>query len=298
MHTAPTTSMRRCLLHEVARFKTDGFGRHSASSSAAADVSVDAPQAGPHVTAGLQPGIQSLVRELVHRGHQRNPQGQLRIGLRQRTIPASTTSWVVFVEDSGPGSSLQLDGVDPAGPSFPSWLTELAQRVDAMGGQLGAQAQQGPGRGTVIWFSLPDQLFVNEHTASHVEDRIRGRRVLVVDDNVVNSKVLEGLLERWGCEVTLAHDGAEASRILIPGGFDLVLMDVQMPVMDGYETTRALRSRPGPSQSVPIVAVTAHARPIDRSRCFEAGMDGHVAKPVRPALLVAAMNRAMRPRAY
>ena len=214
MYTAPKTSMRRCLLHEVVRFKAEGLGRHSASPSAAAELSVDAPQAGPQVTAGLQPGIQSLVRELVYRGHQRNPQGRLRIGLRQRKIPAGTTSWVVFVEDRGPGTSLQLDGVDPAGPTFPIWLTELAQRVDAMGGQLGAQAQQGPGRGTVIWFSLPDQLFVREYAPSHVEDRIQGRRVLVVDDNVVNSKVLEGLLERWGCEVTLAHDGAEASPIL------------------------------------------------------------------------------------
>ena len=285
MRTARSTTMRHCLQHEVACFNA---ARH-------AQVSVDAPGPGPQVTVQLQSGIRSFVRELVHRAHERNPRGQVRIGLRQRKLPAKAISWVVFVEDSGPGPSLQLDKVTCTDPGFPGWLDALAQRVDAIGGRLRAQ---GVGQGSVVWFSLPEELFAEGDAPGRVEDRIRGSRVLVVDDNVVNSRVLEGLLERWGCEVTLAHDGAEATRILTSRGFDLVLMDIQMPLMDGYEATRTVRSRPGPSQSVPVIAVTAHARPSDQSRCIEAGMNGHVAKPVQPALLVAAMARALQPRTH
>jgi len=290
MSTMRATSLRRCL-QVVAEHLALG---HAGQEWGAPQIALDAPCEGPQVTDLFQPSISSLVGDLVRRGCRRNPRGQVRLGLRQRQCPAGTTSWVVFVEDKGPGPSLEVFGVDPTGTSSPAWLTAAAERVEAMGGRLGAQTVRGPGQGTVIWFSLPDRVFARRLPNGLAEDRIRGSRVLVVDDNITNFRVLEGLLERWGCTVAFAPNGAEANRVLDKGGFDLVLMDIQMPVMDGYEATRSLRSRPGPSQGIPVVAVTADARPEDRARCLEAGMDDHVAKPVRPEVLVAAIDRAVR----
>jgi signal transduction histidine kinase/DNA-binding response OmpR family regulator len=107
-------------------------------------------------------------------------------------------------------------------------------------------------------------------------------RVLVVEDNAVNQKVAQRMLERMGCRVDVAADGRAALGVLGSMPYDLVLMDVQMPVMDGLETTRELRRRErGTARHLPIVAMTAHAMQTDRERCFEAGMDDYISKPIR-----------------
>lgn len=106
-------------------------------------------------------------------------------------------------------------------------------------------------------------------------------RVLVVDDNAVNRKVAARMLERLSCEVATAADGEEALSATAAGGFDLVLMDMQMPVMDGVSATRAIRERERATGCrLTIIAVTANAMAADRDACLEAGMDGHLAKPV------------------
>ncbi len=112
--------------------------------------------------------------------------------------------------------------------------------------------------------------------------RVSGR-VLLVEDNAVNQIVAFAMLEELGCEVELAGNGVEALQRLAQSRFDLVLMDCQMPELDGYETTRMIRAgedRRAGSDHLPVVAVTAHALPSDRGACFEAGMDGHISKPL------------------
>lgn len=112
--------------------------------------------------------------------------------------------------------------------------------------------------------------------------RIAGRRVLVVDDDRLNRKVAERLLRRLDCEVETAEDGVEALERLAHGRFDLVLMDCEMPRLDGWATTQALRAC---GTEVPIVAATAYASDADRARCFEAGMDDFLSKPLDKALV-------------
>ncbi|THF62525.1 response regulator [Pseudothauera rhizosphaerae] len=124
--------------------------------------------------------------------------------------------------------------------------------------------------------------------------------VLLVEDNPINQTVASRMLERAGHHVTVAGNGEEALDALDLGQFDVVLMDVQMPVMGGIEATQAIRAREarrswamsGRWQSIPIIAMTAHAMEGDRERCLEAGMDDYVSKPVRPDELFAAMRRA------
>jgi CheY-like chemotaxis protein len=107
-------------------------------------------------------------------------------------------------------------------------------------------------------------------------------RVLVVEDNAVNQKVALRMLERMGCRVDVASDGRAALELLGSIPYELVLMDVQMPVMDGLEATRELRRREsGSYRHMPVVAMTAHALQTDRERCLEAGMDDYISKPVR-----------------
>ncbi|MEO7034696.1 MAG: response regulator [Polyangiaceae bacterium] len=120
-------------------------------------------------------------------------------------------------------------------------------------------------------------------------DQLRGARILVTDDNEINRQVLEGLLEQAGSIVTLAASGDEAMQAVVSGAFDAVLMDVQMPGMDGHEATRRIRALPSVPAELPIIAVTAHARPEDAEQARAAGMSDHVAKPIDPIRLVSVL---------
>ncbi len=116
-------------------------------------------------------------------------------------------------------------------------------------------------------------------------------RVLVVEDNVVNQLVATGLLASLGYHVDVANNGAEALESLARESFDAVLMDVQMPVLDGYAATRTLREREAPGTHVPVIAMTAAAIEGERERCLAAGMDEFLTKPVDRAALAAALHR-------
>ena len=118
-----------------------------------------------------------------------------------------------------------------------------------------------------------------------------GRRVLVAEDNAVNQRVIVAQLRRLGFFPELARNGIEAGAAASTGRFDIVLMDCQMPEMDGYEATRAIRRLNSEARHVPIVALTASALTTDRDRCFEAGMNGFLAKPVDHARLADALDR-------
>ena len=109
---------------------------------------------------------------------------------------------------------------------------------------------------------------------------LAGRRVLLVEDNEINQEVARELLQRAGISVDLAENGQEAVERAAAGDYDAVLMDVQMPIMDGLEATRRIRALASARATVPIIAMTANAMAEDRQRCIEAGMNDHLGKPV------------------
>ncbi len=120
----------------------------------------------------------------------------------------------------------------------------------------------------------------------------RRSRVLLVEDNVVNQRVAAGLLTRRGHHVTVAQHGHEALECLDRETFDMVLMDLQMPVMSGVDATIAIRQREEQTgRHVRIIAMTAHAMSGDRERCLAAGMDGYLSKPIDPQKLFAAVEQ-------
>jgi CheY-like chemotaxis protein len=116
-------------------------------------------------------------------------------------------------------------------------------------------------------------------------------RILVAEDNRVNRKVAQGLLTLLGCQFDFAENGREAVDLACTGKFGLILMDCQMPEMDGFAATRAIRNWQQGRRRIPIIALSASASPGDRAECLAAGMDDCLAKPVEPQELKAALTR-------
>ena len=118
----------------------------------------------------------------------------------------------------------------------------------------------------------------------------RSLHILLAEDNAVNEKVACAILKKAGHTVEVARDGRQAVRLMAAGSFDVVLMDVQMPEMDGFEATAAIREmEKGTGAHTPVIAMTAHAMGGYKERCLEAGMDGYVTKPIRREVLLQAL---------
>ncbi|MBF0435371.1 MAG: response regulator [Magnetococcales bacterium] len=132
------------------------------------------------------------------------------------------------------------------------------------------------------------------HTAD-VMAKIGGARVLLVEDNAINRQVALELLQEVGCVTDTAQDGMEAVSKVTDNMYDIVLMDIQMPVMDGYRATRCIRELPG-KETLPIVAMTAHAMAGDRQKSLQAGMDDHITKPIDRRQLYSTLVKRIIPR--
>jgi CheY-like chemotaxis protein len=122
-------------------------------------------------------------------------------------------------------------------------------------------------------------------------------RVLLVDDIKINRDIVGSFLDAAGHAVTLTESGRESVRLAAEQQFDLILMDVRMPEMDGLEATRRIRALPGCHGQLPILALTAYTSPEEVARCRDAGMDGHVPKPVDYGTLIPAIDHAIAVRA-
>ena len=170
--------------------------------------------------------------------------------------------------------------------------------VDCMGGRI--WAENNPGRGTTFAFDLDVERTEIEATTwagvEHLDregDRSGAPHILIVDDNATNRVVAQALCEMFGCTSETAEDGIEALEAVQERRFDLILMDIKMPRMDGVQATLAIRAMAGPARDIPIVALTANADADDAKRYLTIGMAAVVEKPIKPDCLRLAMNLAL-----
>ncbi|MHB8056152.1 MAG: response regulator, partial [Candidatus Aminicenantales bacterium] len=144
--------------------------------------------------------------------------------------------------------------------------------LDAIMLALGAGAHKGGAGG--------EAPFITRHSLSKARQQYN---VLLAEDNIINQKLAVRILERRDHKVTVANNGAEVLELMDKEKFDLILMDIQMPKMDGYQATAAIRDKEiGTEKHMPIVAMTAHAMKGDREKCLESGMDDYISKPLKP----------------
>lgn len=228
----------------------------------------------------------------------------IRVDACQRGAPeASTCKITIMVEDTGIGISesalpclfqpfSQADSSTTrrfGGTGL--GLTISRELVELMGGNLTVESTEGVGSRFQIELLVPvasqEHIRRDETAGRSVYDDLRVEendriRILVAEDNPTNRKVASKMLERLGYDVTLAVNGAEAVAAVQAEDFSVVLMDCQMPVLDGYAATHQIRELPGRPASIPIIALTANAMDGDELRCLVAGMDDYLSKPVRP----------------
>jgi len=170
-------------------------------------------------------------------------------------------------------------------------LAVCQQIVERMGGAI--RAANRPGGGAV--FSFEAHLFAVPAPAESAPqageaDGAQRLHVLIADDNATNRLVARSLVEMFGCTSEEVADGAAAVEATRGGRFDLVLMDINMPVMNGVEATRRIRASASPGSQAPILALTANADPADAGFYRASGMNGVVEKPIKPERLLAAIN--------
>jgi PAS domain S-box-containing protein len=220
--------------------------------------------------------------------------GEIRLSVASELRQCETTRLRFVVADTGIGipPPAQAQIFEPFRQSDASTTRRyggtglglaIAKRlVELMGGEIGVESQ--PGVGSRFWFTLP---FAIAAQAEPVEAKpaapafsAHTGRILVAEDNPVNQKVTRALIHKLGYEVDIAPDGLQAVAAVRATSYDAVLMDCNMPGMDGFEATRKIRASEsgGP---VPIIALTAHALDGDRDKCIAAGMDDYLAKPIR-----------------
>jgi len=244
--------------------------------------------------------------------------GTISLTIQEKQLPENRILFTITVCDNGIGMS----------PEFQSHLFEpfmqenrndisatrgtglglaiVKKMVDAMNGTIHVESEKGKGSSFIVSIASP---FIsqadlqkekaqtsNEESLDH--RRLAGCHILLCEDHPLNQEIAKAILTEQGMTVDIAENGQSGTERFGMSSvdfFDCILMDIRMPVMDGYEATRAIRKLERPdAKTVPIIAMTADAFTEDIQKCFDAGMNGHIAKPINPEALCCALSEALK----
>jgi len=261
-------------------------------------VAVNVDGTGVDAVVGDAGRIRQVVTNLLNNAIKFTERGSVRVTATGRRTAAGAAHWDIAISDTGIG--IPADRLPDLFSRFTQadssttrryggtglGLAICRQLAELMGGQVTAESRAGEGSTFRLELNLP--LAAPSAVADAVSSPaapdvavLNGLRILLAEDNVFNQKVAQMTLARFGCRIDTVANGAEAVRMAQEFLYDLILMDCQMPEMDGYAATGLIRQLAGPAAAVPIIAMTAHAMPGDRERCLASGMDDYLSKPVR-----------------
>jgi PAS domain S-box-containing protein len=294
-------------LHQTIRDACLGAGPHATSDDTRLDLQIS--DAVPPHARGDGRRLSQVLLNLITNAVKFTPAGTITV--RVDATPASAGGYVIRAEvaDTGIGidpgvlqrmfepftqadtSTTRLYGGSGLG------LSIVRELVALMGGTIRAESE--PGRGSTFSFEVPlEAARVSGPRPSRGGQAVARSAlwatpplVLVVEDTPINQIVASRGLERCGCRSDVVGDGREALAALATGKYAAVLMDCQMPILDGYQTTIELRRREAPGEHTPVIAMTAHAMDGDRQQCLDAGMDDYITKPMRHGELAAVLAR-------
>lgn len=238
--------------------------------------------------------IQQALNNLISNAVKFTTKGEITVGVCKLVSPVNEWGLMFSVRDTGIGVRRQDVGL-----MFDSFnqldnsprkeykgaglgLNIVKSLVDLMGGKVGFESK--PGEGSLVFFTVP----LTETYGGQVSDPCETEyaiqkkflHILIVEDDAINSKYLSQLLRLQGWGVETASNGLEALELFAPDKYDLIMMDGQMPKMDGFEATKKIRKMEGQEHYTPILAVSGYAIPGDRDRFIEAGMDDYLSKPI------------------
>jgi len=281
-------------------------------------LAVEYPAGLPHEFFGGAGRIRQVLTNLIGNGIKFTPRGGVTVSVACEPCERACVAVRIKVADTGIGipeekmhvifeQFSQADGSTTRNYGGTGLgLTISRKLVEMMGGEMGVESRVQAG--SVFWFRLPLQLDPqNRPTCKDAGTRPapgaalsaasaeRPVRVLLAEDNPVNQKVAMRMLEKMGVRVDVASNGQEAVHLFSMLPYDLILMDCQMPELDGYAATIEIRSREAANQHTTIVAMTAEAMKGARERCLQAGMDDYLSKPIKLNELAEMLNKLARP---
>lgn len=262
-----------------------------------------APQV-PDALVGDHVRLRQILLNLGTNGVKFTEQGEVTMTVSAESQDAGQVGLEFVVQDTGIGiTRLELDRLfQPFAQADPSTtrrfggtglgLSIASSLVAMMGGRISVESECG--QGSIFRFAIRLPLAGQESCGAKIPDvpskATRALRVLLVEDNPANQKLAAFVLTERGHQVEIAADGQQGFAMAQTGRYDAILMDVQMPVMDGHEATKAIRAWEGDRSHVPIIALTAHAMKEDRERCLAVGMEGYLSKPIDGNELIALLE--------
>lgn len=298
-------------LEDVMEHLNDAVGYRALEKGLTFSIDVDA--AVPQVLFGDALRLRQILINLTSNAIKFTAQGRVSVTCRATASSAENIQLLFAVSDSGIGipSDKQAELFEPFMQADASTTRRFGgtglglaisrQLATLIGGEIGVNSE--PGAGSTFYLESHFRRgraedVTADHSATDISgsfvDKLRGARLLLAEDNEVNSELACELLRSQGIEVDPVFDGRAALQALSENEYDGVLMDTQMPVMDGYETTAALRRRNG-LQDLPVIAMTANVMPADIERALDVGMNDHIAKPVDLDVMFRTLARWITP---
>jgi signal transduction histidine kinase len=271
---------------------------------------LDYPTDVPRNIIGDEGRLRQILINLIGNAIKFSKEGELQVTVKGSVSPDGFAHFLIKVRDNGIGIPK-----DKQGHIFEKFtqadhsttrkyggtglgLAISKQLVELMDGTIGVESE--PGNGATFWFMIRQRISDEEGLQSRVSEErdwktlsktFHGTRVLVAEDNDVNRKVIYDMLKSVGCVVTTAINGLEVMAALESSRFDLIFMDCQMPEMDGFQTTHAIRAKDGMIADIPIIAITADVLIDNKKRCLEASMDDFLSKPVKISDIVDMLHK-------